>query len=221
MPVRGATKCSRATPQPSNSWPKILKRWVQKLGMPFVWGRKGKTLVPISKEKKYLHFKDVDMNLLAKWTAPEGTVDREGNARAKKPEPSATPFALAMPHHGHSSSGPNINQVEMSAAAMSTLRTMMREELALGIRDVEARLTRTMADSFGPFFLKNVANSSPHLSPDLNEHRELNLQIRKRYARELSAFMSSVGCSLHPVGRPSLHLLMNLPTCCRFCLPGR
>ena len=78
-------------------------------------------------EKEYLHFKDVDMNPSAKRTAPEGTLDKEGNARA---EPSATPLALAMPHHGHSSSGSNINQVEMSAAAMSTLRTMMREELA-------------------------------------------------------------------------------------------
>ena len=37
----------------------------------------------------------------------------------------------------------------MNAAAMSTPRTMMREELALGIRDVEARLTRIMEDNFG------------------------------------------------------------------------
>ena len=56
-------------------------------------------------EKEYLQFKDVDMNPSAKRTAPEGTPDREGNARAKKQEPSATPLALAMPQHGHSSSG--------------------------------------------------------------------------------------------------------------------
>ena len=93
-------------------------------------------------EKKYLHFKDVDMNPAVKRGAPEGTPDREGNARAKKPEPPSTPLALTH------SSGSNVNQVEMSAATLSALRAMMREELALGIMDVEARLTRTVEDSF-------------------------------------------------------------------------
>ena len=95
-------------------------------------------------EKEYLHFKDVDMNPAVKRAAPEGTPDREGNARAKKkPKPSSTPLALTH------SSGSNVNQVQMSAATLSALRAMMREELALGIMDVEARLSRTMENIFG------------------------------------------------------------------------
>ena len=93
-------------------------------------------------EKEFLKFRDVDMQLSTKRTAPEGTHDREAASRARtKPEVAGQSLNLAVPSNSQSSGGAN-HQVEMSAATITTLRTMMREEMAYAIADVEGRFTR-------------------------------------------------------------------------------
>ena len=80
-------------------------------------------------------------------TAPEGTPDREAASRAKtKPEVAGQSLNLAVPSNSQSSGGAN-HQVEMSAATITTLRTMMREEMAYAIGDVEGRFTRRVDES--------------------------------------------------------------------------
>ena len=74
-------------------------------------------------EKEFLTFADVDMPVLSKRSAPDGTPDKEAKARSR-PRP-------AQVHEGAVSAPSNQEvantQLEMSAATISILRTMMRE----------------------------------------------------------------------------------------------
>ena len=91
-------------------------------------------------EKGFLHFVDSideDMPPSSKRSAPEGTPDRESQARAstRVPPSQMVPQVLAP-----EVSDP-VNKVEMSAATIAALRMMMREELTNGMNDMESRLS--------------------------------------------------------------------------------
>ena len=68
--------------------------------------------------------------------APEGTPDREAQARTKAQAsdlmPRIFPTEVQEP----------ISKVEMSAATIATLRAVMREEISIGMSALESPLTR-------------------------------------------------------------------------------
>ena len=118
-------------------------------------------------EKGFLKF-DMEMNPSSKRAATEGTPDREAHARAKNtPETAAHALMLATPQTSNSS-GAGINQVEMSAATMSILRNMMREEIALGIEGVETRVANKIDDSLD------------RLHSQIAMEREARIQLEER-----------------------------------------
>ena len=88
------------------------------------WARSGKTSVPTSRRNS--SFADVDMPVLSKRSTPDGTPDKEAKAihlhRYMK-EHSAHPALRRLPPARN-------RRLEMSAATISILRTMMREELS-------------------------------------------------------------------------------------------
>ena len=98
-------------------------------------------------EKAYMKFTDlpdVEMVPSTKRAAPSGTPDREAEARAKQSYTELVPKAL----NTEMARGDAIttSKVEFSAATMSALRTMMREEINRGVTDMEAKLMTKMED---------------------------------------------------------------------------
>eukprot|EP00438_Fugacium_kawagutii_P003297 Skav217944 [mRNA] locus=scaffold2100:100604:108060:- [translate_table: standard] len=69
----------------------------------------------------------------------EGTPDREASARAKAAKEVA-PRALSSSGFGATSNQVETTRVDMSAATIAALRSMMREELSSSLRDLEANL---------------------------------------------------------------------------------
>ena len=98
-------------------------------------------------EKDYMKFTDlhdVEMVSSTKRAAPSGTPDREAESRAKQSYTELVPKALNT--EMTRSDAITTNKVEFSAATMSALRTMMREEINRGVTDMEAKLMTKMED---------------------------------------------------------------------------
>ena len=98
-------------------------------------------------EKGFLRFVDGHgeqnpaMPASAKRSAPEGTPDRESQARAKMQLAEVVPQALEVDDP--------VTKVEMSAGTIAALRAMLREEINHGMADVEGRLAKKLEDNFG------------------------------------------------------------------------
>ena len=100
-------------------------------------------------EKEYLKIPDL-MALDAagsgstKRTAPEGTPDREANARSKMQSTTTIVPKASIPE----SSEP-VSKVEMSAATIAALRAMMRDEIKNGMLEMEHRFTNKLDRAIG------------------------------------------------------------------------
>eukprot|EP00434_Breviolum_minutum_P038741 symbB.v1.2.034380.t1/scaffold4427.1/size39785/3 len=98
-------------------------------------------------EKGFLRFvdghgeQDSAMPAAAKRPAPEGTPDRESQARAKMQLAEVVPQVLEVDDP--------VTKVEMSAGTIAALRAMLREEINHGMADVEGRLAKKLEDNFG------------------------------------------------------------------------
>ena len=100
--------------------------------------------LPADFEKEYLKIPDL-MALDAagsgstKRTAPEGTPDREADARSKMQSSTTIIPKALIPE----SSEP-VSKVEMSAATIAALRAMMRDEIKNGMLEMEHRFTNNL-----------------------------------------------------------------------------
>ena len=98
-------------------------------------------------EKGFLRFvdghgeQDAVMSAPAKRSAPEGTPDRESQARAKMQLAEVVPQVLEVDDP--------VTKVEMSAGTIAALRAMLREEINHGMADVEGRLAQKLEENFG------------------------------------------------------------------------
>ena len=98
-------------------------------------------------EKVYMKFTDlpdVEMVPSTKRAAPSGTPDREAETRAKQSCTEVVPKALNT--EMARSDAITTSKLDFSAATMSALRTMMREEINRGDTDMEAKLMTKMED---------------------------------------------------------------------------
>ena len=73
---------------------------------------------------------------------PEGTPDREAQARTKAQASDLMPRTLPTEIQDP------ISKVEMSAATIATLRAVMREEISTGMSALESRLTNKMDEQY-------------------------------------------------------------------------
>ena len=101
-------------------------------------------------EKGYLkirHIKPADIEMEAQGStkrgAPEGTPDREADARSKLPSTAVVPRALAVEPVESGA------KVEMSAATISALRSMMRDEIRYGMVEMEQRFSAKLSTAMG------------------------------------------------------------------------
>ena len=101
-------------------------------------------------EKGYLKIRDikpVDVEMDAQGStkrgAPEGTPDREADARSKLPSTAVVPRALAVEPVESGA------KVEMSAATISALRSMMRDEIRYGMVEMEQRFSAKLSTAMG------------------------------------------------------------------------
>ena len=98
-------------------------------------------------EKGFLRFvdghgeQDSAMPAAAKRPAPEGTPDRESQARAKMQLAEVVPQVVEVDDP--------VTKVEMSASTIAALRAMLREEINHGMADVEGRLAKKLEDNVG------------------------------------------------------------------------
>ena len=81
---------------------------------------------------------DVEMQGPTKRPAPEGTPDREAQARTKSQASTVIPRSLPTEIEDP------ISKVEISAATLTALRMVMREEIAHGVSAMESRLMNRM-----------------------------------------------------------------------------
>eukprot|EP00435_Cladocopium_sp_Y103_P033152 s3600_g8.t1 len=86
---------------------------------------------------------DAEGTTSVKRGAPEGTPDKEANARSKMQNTELVPKVLVP------ESQDPVSRVEMSAATISALRTMMRDELKNGMTEMEERLANRLNSSVG------------------------------------------------------------------------
>eukprot|EP00438_Fugacium_kawagutii_P021130 Skav213920 [mRNA] locus=scaffold1439:281483:285889:+ [translate_table: standard] len=101
-------------------------------------------------DKAYLKFRDVEdsaMSSAPKRAAPEGTPDREAEARAKQQLTEVVKKTLGESAADVAPKGVETNKIEMNPATIQALRMMMREEITNGFAEVEGRLLQTMADT--------------------------------------------------------------------------
>ena len=101
-------------------------------------------------EKGYLKIRDIkpadidmEANGSTKRGAPEGTPDREADARSKLPSTAVVPRALAVEPVESGA------KVEMSAATISALRSMMRDEIRYGMVEMEQRFSAKLSTAMG------------------------------------------------------------------------
>ena len=87
-----------------------------------------------------------------------------------------------MPHGNLSNSSGTGNQVEMSAATIAFLRSMMREEIAHGIGEVEARVVPAVDETF------------QQLQCQIASEREARVHLEDRI-RRLEQRMVTVWCN--------------------------
>ena len=95
--------------------------------------------------------------------APEGTPDREASARAKAPLKELVPRSVL-------NDGMEIetSRVEMSSATIAALRSMMREELANGLQEMEGKIVTKMEGAMG------------ELKKELAQEKEARKQLEER-----------------------------------------
>lgn len=88
------------------------------------------------------------MGAAPKRAAPEGTPDREAEARTKQQltevAPRALDQSLGKGAASHGSKGIETNKVEMNSATIQALRMMMREEISNGMAEIEGRSPWTL-----------------------------------------------------------------------------
>ena len=97
--------------------------------------------------------------------APEGTPDREAQARTKAQASDLMPRALPTEVQEP------ISKVEMSAATIATLRAVMREEIGIGMSALESRLTNKMDEQF------------IQMKQDLEQERSARTMLEERVAQ--------------------------------------
>ena len=98
-------------------------------------------------EKGYMKFsipEDVAMPASTKKAAIEGTPDKEAKQRSRVSHSQVAPLVLAPP------AAEAVNKVEMSGATIAALRRMMREEVKLGVEDMEQKVAARLDQSLGP-----------------------------------------------------------------------
>ena len=109
---------------------------------------------------------DVDTTQGAtKRPAPEGTPDREAQARTKAQASEVMPRILPTEVQDP------ISKVEMSAATIATLRAVMREEITIGMSALEGRLTNKMDEQF------------IQMKQDLEQERSARTMLEERVAQ--------------------------------------
>ena len=97
--------------------------------------------------------------------APEGTPDRETQARTKAQASEVMPRILPTEVQDP------ISKVEMSAATIATLRAVMREEITIGMSALEGRLTNKMDEQF------------IQMKQDLEQERSARTMLEERVAQ--------------------------------------
>ena len=97
--------------------------------------------------------------------APEGTPDREAQARTKAQASDLMPRILPTEVQDP------VSKVEMSAATIATLRAVMREEISIGMSALESRLTNKMDDQF------------TQMKQDLEQERSARTMLEERVAQ--------------------------------------
>ena len=95
--------------------------------------------------------------------APNGTPDREASARAKAPLKEVVPCSVL-------NDGMEIetSRVEMSSATIAALRSMMPEELANGLQEMEGKFVAKMEGAMG------------ELKKELAQEKEARKQLEER-----------------------------------------
>ena len=105
---------------------------------------------------------DETMTSSTKRSAPEGTPDREAHARAKFQPTQLVPQVLVP-----EVSDP-ISRVEMSAATIAALRSMMREEFKHGMAEMETMLASKIENFVGE--LQHLEERISHLEAHLHSN---------------------------------------------------
>ena len=98
-------------------------------------------------EKGYTKFsttEDVEMSTSTKRAATEGTPDKEAEQRSRVFPSQVAPLVLVPPVVEP------VNKVEMSGATIAALRRMMREEVKLGVDDMEHKVAARLDQSLAP-----------------------------------------------------------------------
>eukprot|EP00434_Breviolum_minutum_P001783 symbB.v1.2.001578.t1/scaffold88.1/size340390/13 len=98
-------------------------------------------------EKGYMKFattEDVEMSTSTKRAATEGTPDKEAEQRSRVSPSQVAPLVLVPPVVEP------VNKVEMSGATIAALRSMMREEVKLGVDDMEQKVAARLDQSLAP-----------------------------------------------------------------------
>eukprot|EP00434_Breviolum_minutum_P029783 symbB.v1.2.026333.t1/scaffold2623.1/size98372/5 len=118
-------------------------------------------------EKGYMKFsipEDVEMPASTKRAAIEGTPDKEAEQRSRVSPSQVAPFVLAPP------AAEAVNKVEMSGATIAALRRMMREEVKLGVEDMEQKVAARLDQSLGPL--------QEHLCEEKGARQKLEERVR-------------------------------------------
>ena len=120
-------------------------------------------------EKGFLKItQDMDVEVVqasTKRPAPEGTPDREAQARTKAQASDLLPRTLPTEVQDP------ISKVEMSAATIATLRAVMREEINTGMCALESRLTNKMDEQY------------IQMRKDLEEEKVARARLEERVAQ--------------------------------------
>ena len=128
----------------------------------------GKTSQPIFSKGFLKIMQEMDVDTAqgsTKRPAPEGTPDREAQARTKAQASDLMPRTLPTEVQEP------ISKVEMSAATIATLRAVMREEISIGMSALESRLTNKMDEQF------------IQMKQDLEQERSARTMLEERVAQ--------------------------------------
>ena len=109
---------------------------------------------------------DVDRQGGTKRGAPAGTPDREADARSKMHSSAAMVPKVWIPEANN-----QISKVEMSAATITPLRAMMREEIKNGMLEMEDRFTNKLHQAVG------------NMKEEMKIEREARQQLEERITR--------------------------------------
>ena len=109
---------------------------------------------------------DFEGSQSVKRAAPEGTPDKEAQSRSKMPSTDMVPKAL-VPERTDA-----VTKVEMSAATISALQTMMRSEIQHGPMDMEQRFNNKLD--------KSVDDLRMHFMEELREEKDARVTLERR-----------------------------------------